>query len=68
MLDQEDLIPIAKIFMKYLDKEYYNEFADSIWEYDEIVDNLKDYIINLIWLSAYYNKHKQIVVSFYDSY
>lgn len=67
-VESEDILPIVKILMKYLNKEYYNDNADSIWEYEEAYDNIQRSIINLIWLKTYMEEHKDVTAYFYDSY
>lgn len=67
-VEAEDIIPIVKILMKYLDKEYYDENADSIWEYDDYKENIQHSIINLMWLKVYMEAHLNVTCYFYDSY
>lgn len=67
-VESEDILPIVKILMQYLDKEYYDDNADSIWEYEEAYDNIQKSIINLIWLKTYMEEHKDVTAYFYDSY
>ena len=67
-VEKEDIIPIVKILMKYLDREYYDENADSIWEYDEYKENIQHSIINLMWLRVYMETHPDVTCYFYDSY
>ena len=67
-VEAEDIIPIVKILMKYLDREYYDEHADSIWQYDEYKENIQHSIINLMWLRVYMEAHPDVTCYFYDSY
>ena len=67
-VDAEDILPIVKILMKYLDREYYEDNAHSIWEYDEAHDHIQESIINLIWLKMYMESHPEVECYFYDSY
>ena len=67
-IDAEDIIPIVKILMKYLDKEYYEDNANSIWEYEEAYDNIQQSIINLMWLKIYMESHPDVQCYFYDSW
>ena len=67
-VEKEDIIPIVKILMKYLDREYYDENADSIWEYDKYKENIQHSIINLMWLRVYMETHPDVTCYFYDSY
>ena len=54
--------------MKYLDREYYDENADSIWEYDDYKENIQHSIINLMWMRVYMEAHPDVTCYFYDSY
>ena len=67
-VESEDILPIVKILTKYLDKEYYENNADSIWEYLEYKDNIQQSIINLMWLKMYMESHPEVTAYFYDSY
>ena len=67
-VEAEDIIPIVKILMKYLDKEYYEYNADSIWEYAEACNHIQHSIINLIWLKTYMESHPDVECYFYDSW
>lgn len=67
-VDAEDILPIVKILMRYLDKEYYDENADSIWEYDDYKENIQHSIINLIWMKMYMETNPDVTCYFYDSY
>lgn len=67
-VEAEDILPIVKILMKYLDRKYYEDHAHSIWEYSEAYDNIQDSIINLIWLKMHMETHPEVECYFYDSY
>lgn len=78
-MDGEDLIAAAKLLMKFLDKEYFEENSDSaIFSYEEMVESMKQYIVNLIWAGMTMcdknvntkddNGNDKITAYFYDSY
>ena len=67
-IDIEDIIPIVNILMKYLNKEYYDDCADSIWEYEEAYENIQESIINLMWLKMHMESHPDVSCYFYDSW
>lgn len=67
-IEKEDIPAIVRELYRFLDKSYYEENADSIWEFDEIIDNLFQQIINLKWLEGYMEDHPDVEVEFYDSY
>ena len=67
-VDSEDIIPIVKILMKYLDEVYYKDHADSIWSYEEAKNNIQKSIFNLLWLKMYMDEHPEVTCVFYDCY
>lgn len=67
-VEAEDVLPIVKILMQYLDEKYYDENADSIWEYEDYKGNIQQSIINLMWLKMYMEAHPDVTCYFYDSY
>lgn len=67
-VDAEDIIPIVKILMLYLDKEYYEDNANSIWEYEDARVHIQQSIINLMWLKTYMETHPDVECYFYDSW
>ena len=67
-VEAEDVLPIVKILMQYLNEKYYDENADSIWEYEDYKDNIQQSIINLLWLKMYMESHPDVIAYFYDSY
>ena len=67
-VEYDDIKPILKALRPFLSKEYWDENADSIWEFDEQLDNMVNIYIRLTWLSDYMQTHKGLKVYFYDSY
>lgn len=67
VIAQEDIPEIIHSLIEFLDEEYWNLYADSIWEYKEMKGALIAQIINLTWLYSYMENH-DIEVEFYDSY
>lgn len=67
-LDAEDIPVIIKILFDFYGKEEWEEEADSIWEWDEFKDNLRQQILNLTWLYDYMLANPDVEVYFYDSY
>lgn len=67
-LDPEDIPPLLKILKKFLHPGYWDDCADSIWEYDEIIDSNIDIYIRLTWVKDYLEKHPEATLEFYDSY
>lgn len=67
-LDIEDIPVIIKILFDFYGQTEWEEDADSIWEWDEFKDILRQQIFNLMWLYDYMLKHSDAEVIFYDSY
>ena len=65
----EDIPPIIRMLYNFLSESYWNEYGDSIWDYDEgIKEKLVQNIINLKWLYYFMQKNENIEIEFYDSY
>lgn len=67
-LDVEDIPVIIKILFDFYGQTEWEEDADSIWEWDEFKDTLRQQIFNLVWLYNYMLEHPNAEVIFYDSY
>ena len=67
-LEWKEVENIARGLLPFLDKEYFNENAESIWDFEEMQEHLLQDIINLTWLAWYMKSHPEVKVSFYDSY
>jgi len=63
-----ELKTVIEVLKKFLDKEYWDENADSIWDYDEFYDNQKKNIKQLKWAYTYMRWHPEAELFFYDSY
>ena len=68
LVEYDDVQAIVRALKPFLSKEYWEENADSIWEYESAVDNLIDTILRLSWLDGFMQTHKDLKVYFYDSY
>ena len=67
-IDQEDIQPILRHLYNFCSKEYWDENADSIWEFEDMIPNLIQQLINLTWLKDYMKEHPEVTCHFYDSY
>ena len=68
-VDAEDIPGIIEILENYCSKEYWDDNADSIWDFSEAIDfMLIQQIINLKWLYNYMLEHPEVTCYFYDSY
>lgn len=67
-LDVEDIPVIIKILFDFYGQTEWEENADSIWEWDEFKDTLRQQIFNLMWLYDYMLAHLDAEIIFYDSY
>lgn len=67
-VDAEDLPAIRRAITNYLNPKYYKQHANSIWEYDEMLEPLLGCLLNLKWLERHLKAHPEDSASFYDSY
>ena len=68
-VDAEDFPAIFKIMIPFFSKEYWEENAESIWEFEEAFEfSLLQQFINLKWLYSYMVEHPEVKCYFYDSY
>lgn len=67
-VEEDDIPAIIRGLYKFLKHDYWEENGDSIWTYDEIIDNLFSQILNLKWLQKYLKTHPDVKCYFYDSY
>lgn len=58
---------ICDIINKFTEEKYYDMYARSIWDWDEMVDKLKLQITRLEWCKRLLKEDK-IELEFYDSY
>ena len=59
---------VIKLLKEFTKRGYWDEYADSIWEYDEFKDQQKRIIKNLKKIQREMKKDPNIEVYFYDSY
>lgn len=64
----EDIPAICRILTRFMDKQYYEENADSIWDYEDFSERLSDSILTLLWLGQFMQENPGVEVYFYDSY
>lgn len=67
-VDAEDIPAILRRLRLYLREDYYEDNADSIWTYEEILENNLQFYINLLWAKSYLEEHPYASLYFYDSY
>lgn len=68
VVEYDDIRPILKALTPFLGKDHWDDTADSIWEFDEMIDTMVKIYIRLTWLEDYMKTHKDLKVYFYDSY
>ena len=68
LVSREKLKEVIEVLKKFTEKEYWENNADSIWEYDEFKDNQKQNIKQLRWIYTYMKWHPDVQLFFYDSY
>ena len=64
----EDIPAIIREIKPFFNAETWEEDGNSIWEFDEIFDNLFQSVINLMWLETYLRENPDVKCYFYDSY
>lgn len=67
-VELDDMPAIFRIMQKYMNPTYWEENADSVWEWEDAFPHLVEQYINLKWLYDYWRQHPELEVSFYDSY
>lgn len=67
-VEAEDLPAIRRALIKYLRPDYWEEKADSIWEFEEMIEPMLNILLNLKWLEGYLKSHPKDSAFFYDSY
>lgn len=67
-IDPDDIPALIRGLKPFLSRDYWDENADSIWEYDEYFEHFYKNIIFLEWFKEYYKEHPDLKVYFYDSY
>ena len=68
LVSREKLKEVIDVLKKFTNKEYWEDNADSIWEYDEFKDNQKQNIKQLRWIYGHMKWHPDVQLFFYDSY
>lgn len=67
-VEAEDIPAIIREIKPFFDAKTWEEESDSIWEFDEMFDNLFQSVINLMWLETYLRENPDVECCFYDSY
>lgn len=67
-VEAEDCPALRRALIKFLKPDYWEENADSIWEYDEMFETMLNIILNLKWLERRLKTHPEETAYFYDSY
>lgn len=67
-LKLEDLPKVIEILEQYLDREYFEDNADSPWTYEEYLIYIIDNIENINALMEYMEDNPEAECYFYDSY
>lgn len=67
-LEKEDLPKLIKVLSKFLLKDYFDENADSIWEYEDLFEDMLDVILKLKWLIGFLTQYPACKLYFYDSF
>lgn len=59
---------LITILKRFNNEKYWDEWANSIWDYDDIKKNLRRYIWNLRFLRILMFFHPDYILEFEDSY
>mgnify|MGYP003302754993 CR=1 FL=1 len=59
---------IIETLEKFLERDYYDNYGDSIWEYDEYLLHNIECLQNLKCVKQYLINHPDVECYFYDSY
>lgn len=62
------VIEIIKGLVQFMDKEYWEDNANSIWTYDEFKDHLAEDLVNFAFILGYMKQNPDVYLEFYDSY
>lgn len=67
-LNAEKVGKLRCILEEFLDREFYEDNADSIWDYEEYLIHNIECCENLAWLQNFLEEHPDEKCCFYDSY
>ena len=67
-LNAEKVGKLRCILEEFLDREFYEDNADSIWDYEEHLIHNIECCENLAWLQNFLEEHPDEKCCFYDSY
>lgn len=67
-IEYEDIGALIRALKPFLSRDYWEEKAESIWDYDEYFDNTYHILIRLEWLKDYMKEHPDVECYFYDSF
>lgn len=67
-LDWEDVYEIILILERFLDRDYFNTYGQSIWYYEDYLVHMINDLENLRYLANYLKENPKIECYFYDSY
>ena len=62
------IFELIRIIVSFMSKEKWEEYGDSIWDYDEILPILQQNIINLALIASFMKNNPDVFLVFYDSY
>lgn len=67
-VEAEDCPAIRRALVSFLKPDYWDENADSIWEYEEMYETMLSILLNLKWLERRLKTNPEETAYFYDSY
>lgn len=67
-LNTDQLKDVIKLLEQYLDRDYFEDNAESIWTYEEYLVPTIHFIANIKAIIEYMKSHPDVQCYFYDSY
>jgi len=67
-LDADKITELIEILEKYLERKFYNNYGDSIWDYEDYLIHNIQCLKNLKCVREYLKIHPDVRCYFYDSY
>lgn len=64
----DDVPELIKNLRPFLNKLYWDDHADCIWDYKEMFSSMYEDLVFLEWFQTYYKEHPEVEMIFYDSY
>lgn len=67
-LAPNDIAYLIQKLKPFLQKSYWDNHNNCIWDYEEMFEQLYEELVFLEWFKTYYKENSNLNVTFYDSY